>query len=98
MQSQASTNQPANSSPTQCCLYEICGDFSGQGSQGVGMLNDWAAQYPIVKATFDEASTALGFDLWAICQGASGAASLDDTAYTQPAPIDGEYGDLAGAT
>ncbi|MDK1670417.1 ACP S-malonyltransferase [Moraxella osloensis] len=59
--------------------------FPGQGSQSVGMLQDWAAQYPTVKATFDEASKALGFDLWSICQGASGAASLDDTAYTQPA-------------
>ncbi len=59
--------------------------FPGQGSQSVGMLADWAAQYPIVKATFDEASAALGFDLWAVCQGNENAASLDDTAYTQPA-------------
>lgn len=84
MQSQASANQPATSSQNAAPMkYAVI--FPGQGSQSVGMLQDWAAQYPIVKATFDEASTALGFDLWAICQGAAGAASLDDTAYTQPA-------------
>ena len=85
MQSQASTNQPATSSQHNAASMKYAVIFPGQGSQGVGMLNDWAAQYPIVKATFDEASKALGFDLWAICQGASGGASLDDTAYTQPA-------------
>nr|WP_313062713.1 ACP S-malonyltransferase [Moraxella sp. CTOTU49097] len=85
MQSQASANQPATSSQHDVASMKYAVIFPGQGSQSVGMLNDWAAQYPTVKATFDEASTALGFDLWAICQGASGAASLDDTAYTQPA-------------
>ena len=85
MQSQASANQPATSSQHNTASMKYAVIFPGQGSQSVGMLHDWAAQYPIVKATFDEASTALGFDLWAICQGASGAASLDDTAYTQPA-------------
>ena len=81
MQSQASANQPATSSQNAAPMkYAVI--FPGQGSQSLGMLNDWAAQYPTVKATFDEASKALGFDLWAICQGASGAASLDDTAYT----------------
>ena len=82
MQSQASANQPATSSQHNAASMKYAVIFPGQGSQSVGMLNDWAAQYPTVKATFDEASTALGFDLWAICQGASGAASLDDTAYT----------------
>jgi [acyl-carrier-protein] S-malonyltransferase len=84
MQSQTSANQPATSSQNAASMkYAVI--FPGQGSQSVGMLQDWAAQYSTVKATFDEASTALGFDLWAICQGAAGAASLDDTAYTQPA-------------
>lgn len=84
MQSQASADQPATSSQNAASIkYAVI--FPGQGSQSVGMLQDWAAQYPTVKATFDEASTALRFDLWAICQGASGGASLDDTAYTQPA-------------
>lgn len=84
MQSQTSANQPATSSQNAASMkYAVI--FPGQGSQSVGMLNDWTAQYPTVKATFDEASKVLGFDLWAICQGASGGASLDDTAYTQPA-------------
>lgn len=85
MQSQASANQPATSSQDNAACMKYAVIFPGQGSQSVGMLQDWAAQYPTVKATFDEASAALGFDLWAICQGASGRASLDDTAYTQPA-------------
>ena len=85
MQSQASANQPATSSQDNAASMKYAVIFPGQGSQSVGMLQDWAAQYPTVKATFDEASKALGFDLWAICQGVSGGASLDDTAYTQPA-------------
>lgn len=85
MQSQTSANQPAASSQDNAACMKYAVIFPGQGSQSVGMLHDWAAQYPTVKATFDEASAALGFDLWAICQGASGGASLDDTAYTQPA-------------
>ncbi|PNK60301.1 ACP S-malonyltransferase [Psychrobacter sp. FDAARGOS_221] len=56
--------------------------FPGQGSQTVGMLNELAESYPIVEQTFSEASEALGFDLWAICQD---EAELAKTEYTQPA-------------
>lgn len=59
--------------------------FPGQGSQSVGMLADWAADFPQVSQVFHEASDALGFDLWAVCQGTHAQLSLDDTAYTQPA-------------
>lgn len=59
--------------------------FPGQGSQSVGMLSDWAEVYPQVGQTFEEASTALGFDLWSVCQGSHPTHSLDDTAFTQPA-------------
>ena len=38
--------------------------FPGQGSQKIGMLADVAEQFPVVKATFDEASQVLGYDLW----------------------------------
>ncbi|MGI9295656.1 MAG: ACP S-malonyltransferase [Pseudomonadales bacterium] len=38
--------------------------FPGQGSQNVGMLADAADNFPLVKDTFAEASTALGYDLW----------------------------------
>lgn len=59
--------------------------FPGQGSQSVGMLADWAEQYPQVKETFATASEVLGFDLWAVCQGEHSTNHLDNTAYTQPA-------------
>ncbi|MCT6562765.1 malonyl CoA-acyl carrier protein transacylase, partial [Staphylococcus aureus] len=42
--------------------------FPGQGSQTLGMLADLAAEYPIVEATFNEASSVLGYDLWQLVQ------------------------------
>ena len=42
--------------------------FPGQGSQAVGMLGDLSAHYNQIKETFDEASQALGRDLWALAQ------------------------------
>lgn len=56
--------------------------FPGQGSQKAGMLAELAEQYPIVQQTFNEASQALGFDLWHIVQSGEG---LDLTENTQPA-------------
>jgi [acyl-carrier-protein] S-malonyltransferase len=38
--------------------------FPGQGSQSVGMLSELSTVYPQVQATFQEASDALGYDLW----------------------------------
>lgn len=58
--------------------------FPGQGSQAVGMLSELANSYPIVKQTFEEASTILGYDLWALCQTAP-EATLNQTDKTQPA-------------
>lgn len=55
--------------------------FPGQGSQALGMMSE-LQDYPEVKATFDEASAALGFDLWEVL---SDEARLNDTQYTQPA-------------
>ena len=58
--------------------------FPGQGSQSVGMLAELYQQYPIVQATFSEASAALGYDLWALV--ANGPeADLNETHRTQPA-------------
>jgi [acyl-carrier-protein] S-malonyltransferase len=58
--------------------------FPGQGSQSVGMLSQLAQTYPVVKATFDEASTVLDYDLWTLVQ--SGPEDkLNQTMYTQPA-------------
>lgn len=58
--------------------------FPGQGSQAVGMLADLAAGHAVVRSTFDEASTALGLDLWALSQSGP-EADLNRTENTQPA-------------
>lgn len=55
--------------------------FPGQGSQAVGMMADYANE-PIVKLTFEQASDALGFDMWTLL---SDETRLGDTKFTQPA-------------
>lgn len=58
--------------------------FPGQGSQAVGMLSELAASNPIIEQTFQEASDALGYDLWALVQNGP-AEELNKTWQTQPA-------------
>ncbi len=58
--------------------------FPGQGSQSVGMLNDFAAAYPMVADTFAEASSILGYDLWSVTQQGP-EQELNRTEVTQPA-------------
>lgn len=58
--------------------------FPGQGSQALGMLSALAAAHPSVRATFDEASQAIGVDLWALSQDGP-EAELNRTINTQPA-------------
>ncbi len=41
--------------------------FAGQGAQTVGMGKDLAENFPVARAWFDRANTALGYDLAAIC-------------------------------
>lgn len=56
--------------------------FPGQGSQSLGMM----AQYgdaPVLRVTFDEASAALGRDLWQLA-GEGPAEALNQTVNTQP--------------
>jgi len=60
--------------------------FPGQGSQSVGMLGAMAERHQGVQATFQEASEALGFDLWALVEGGP-EARLDQTTITQPAML-----------
>lgn len=56
--------------------------FPGQGSQSVGMMAAYG-ESPVVRATFDEASAALGQDLWQMV--AEGPAELlAQTVNTQP--------------
>jgi [acyl-carrier-protein] S-malonyltransferase len=60
--------------------------FPGQGSQSVGMLSNLATGFPVIQRCFDEASSALGYDLWTLCsQGPE--AQLYTTEYTQPAML-----------
>ena len=58
--------------------------FPGQGSQSVGMLSALAARDPGVRATFDEASTGAGIDLWTLSQMGPDD-QLNRTEATQPA-------------
>ena len=60
--------------------------FPGQGSQSVGMLAQLAATYPVVKATFAEASAVLGFDLWDLVANGPDT-ELNKTQNTQPAML-----------
>jgi [acyl-carrier-protein] S-malonyltransferase len=60
--------------------------FPGQGSQSVGMLASLAQTDPVVRATFDEASAVLGYDLWSLVQEGP-KERLDSTECTQPAML-----------
>jgi len=60
--------------------------FPGQGSQSVGMLAALAASEPVVGETFGEASAALGYDLWTLCQQGP-EDRLSETERTQPAML-----------
>jgi [acyl-carrier-protein] S-malonyltransferase len=60
--------------------------FPGQGSQSVGMLGKIAADAPVVRATFDEASKVLGYDLWQLCSEGP-VETLNETERTQPAML-----------
>ncbi|HUR41627.1 MAG TPA: ACP S-malonyltransferase [Verrucomicrobiae bacterium] len=58
--------------------------FPGQGSQSVGMLAALAAAFPVVDQTFDEAGTALGWDVARLVREGP-IADLNRTERTQPA-------------
>lgn len=56
--------------------------FPGQGSQSLGMMSAYG-ESPVIRAAFDEASAALGRDLWQLA--ADGPAeALSQTVNTQP--------------
>src|ERR1700690_3488152 len=59
--------------------------FPGQGSQSVGMMTGLSAR-PEIKSTFDEASQALGQDLWNLVTDGP-ADALNQTVNTQPAML-----------
>ncbi|MGO1328829.1 MAG: ACP S-malonyltransferase [Idiomarina loihiensis] len=58
--------------------------FPGQGSQSVGMLSDLSNDFALVKETFAEASSVLGYDLWQLVQQGP-EQQLNETQRTQPA-------------
>lgn len=58
--------------------------FPGQGSQRTGMLSEASDAFPEVRATFEEAADALGFDLWDLIQNGD-SDTLNLTEHTQPA-------------
>ena len=63
-------------------MTKIAVVFPGQGSQSIGMMAGWD-DHPAVRATFDEASDALGDDLWALVTDGP-ADALNLTTNTQP--------------
>lgn len=65
-------------------MSKIAYVFPGQGSQSVGMLQELYEVAPSMKDTFNEASEALGFDLWEIVQN-NPEDKLNQTEITQPA-------------
>jgi len=58
--------------------------FPGQGSQRAGMGADLAAKYPVVKQTFEEADSVLGYSLSSLCWNGPDS-QLRMTEITQPA-------------
>ncbi len=60
--------------------------FPGQGSQSLGMLAALSEQEPLIKDTFAEASSVLGYDLWQLCQQGP-EDQLGATETTQPAML-----------
>jgi [acyl-carrier-protein] S-malonyltransferase len=63
-------------------MKKIAYMFPGQGSQSMGMLARYG-DHPALRATFDEASAALGEDLWALVENGP-PEPLNLTTNTQP--------------
>jgi len=60
--------------------------FPGQGSQSVGMMTAWEDHQTVVNEVFNEASDALGYNLWALVSRGP-EARLNQTEMTQPAML-----------
>ena len=57
--------------------------FAGQGAQKLGMASDLYGKYPIVRETFEQASSILGYDIHELINNEED--KLNQTRYTQPA-------------
>ena len=60
--------------------------FPGQGSQSLGMLKELSENFSEVSTTFQQASDALGYDLWSLIQDGP-VEKLNSTDVTQPAML-----------
>ena len=58
--------------------------FPGQGAQSIGMVDSLAAEFPQIQHRFEQASAALGMDLWELVR-AGPIEQLNLTQNTQPA-------------
>ena len=64
--------------------------FPGQGSQSIGMVNDLAESFSVVRECYQEASDAIKVDLWKMVQEGP-AEELNQTQNTQPAMLAASY-------
>ena len=60
--------------------------FPGQGSQSLGMMSAWDDHQSTVTGVFEEASSALGYDLWSVVIDGP-VERLNQTEITQPAML-----------
>ncbi|MBT8437613.1 MAG: ACP S-malonyltransferase [Gammaproteobacteria bacterium] len=60
--------------------------FPGQGSQSLGMMSAWEDHQSTVTEVFEEASNALGYDLWSVIIDGP-VERLNQTEITQPAML-----------
>lgn len=60
--------------------------FPGQGSQSVGMLNEWVATYSEVREAFNQTTAQLGYNLLELIEKGP-PEQLNQTIYTQPAML-----------
>ncbi|WP_150465502.1 ACP S-malonyltransferase [Francisella sp. SYW-2] len=70
-------------------MSKIAVVFPGQGSQKLGMLQDYYEKFETFRSIIDEAKTHLGYDLWNIIQ--NDESTLNKTEFTQPALLATSY-------
>lgn len=64
--------------------------YPGQGSQSIGMLNDLAASYPVIKQTYERAADTIKCNLWKMVSSGP-VEELNQTFNTQPVMLCASY-------